>query len=106
MNSEPAKLTRCGGMCEWLKQAVLKTAVRETVPGVRIPLPPPAILLGSELCELLSILDRALPRPLENKAENVFTRFRMGLAANPPAALLSPSFNRPVTYGWYPSRRF
>lgn len=30
-----------GGMCEWLKQAVLKTAVRETVPGVRIPLPPP-----------------------------------------------------------------
>jgi hypothetical protein len=33
-------LTR-GGMCEWLKQAVLKTAVRETVPGVRIPLPPP-----------------------------------------------------------------
>ena len=34
-----------GGMCEWLKQAVLKTAVRETVPGVRIPLPPPAISL-------------------------------------------------------------
>jgi hypothetical protein len=30
-----------GGVCEWLKQAVLKTAVRETVPGVRIPLPPP-----------------------------------------------------------------
>jgi hypothetical protein len=30
-------------MCEWLKQAVLKTAVRETVPGVRIPLPPPLI---------------------------------------------------------------
>ena len=27
-------------MCEWLKQAVLKTAVRETAPGVRIPLPP------------------------------------------------------------------
>jgi hypothetical protein len=33
-----------GGMCEWLKQAVLKTAVRETVPGVRIPLPPPRSL--------------------------------------------------------------
>ena len=32
-------------MCEWLKQAVLKTAVRETVPGVRIPLPPPVISL-------------------------------------------------------------
>ena len=28
-------------MTEWLKVAVLKTAVRETVPGVRIPLPPP-----------------------------------------------------------------
>src|SRR4051794_33994327 len=31
-------------MCERLKQAVLKTAVRETVPGVRIPLPPPSSL--------------------------------------------------------------
>jgi hypothetical protein len=29
-----------GGMGEWLKPAVLKTAVRGTVPGVRIPLPP------------------------------------------------------------------
>src|SRR5579863_10018880 len=28
-------------MRERLKRAVLKTAVRETVPGVRIPLPPP-----------------------------------------------------------------
>src|ERR1017187_4632393 len=33
-----------GGMCEWLKQAVLKTAVPERVPGVRIPLPPPRSL--------------------------------------------------------------
>jgi hypothetical protein len=32
-----------GGMCEWLKQAVLKTAVPERVPGVRIPLPPPLL---------------------------------------------------------------
>jgi hypothetical protein len=32
----------CGGMCERLKQAVLKTAIRETVSGVRIPLPPPS----------------------------------------------------------------
>jgi hypothetical protein len=31
-------------MCEWLKQSVLKTDVRETVPGVRIPLPPPRSL--------------------------------------------------------------
>jgi hypothetical protein len=30
-----------GGMCERLKQAVLKTAVPARVPGVRIPLPPP-----------------------------------------------------------------
>ena len=31
-----------GGMAEWFKAAVLKTVVRETVPGVRIPLPPPS----------------------------------------------------------------
>jgi hypothetical protein len=30
-----------GGMAEWLMAAVLKTAVRETVSWVRIPLPPP-----------------------------------------------------------------
>jgi hypothetical protein len=34
------KLQR-GGMCERLKQAVLKTAIPERVSGVRIPLPPP-----------------------------------------------------------------
>jgi hypothetical protein len=31
-------------MCERLKQAVLKTAVPERVPGVRIPLPPPSLV--------------------------------------------------------------
>ena len=31
-------------MAEWFKAAVLKTAVRETVPGVRIPLSPPISL--------------------------------------------------------------
>src|ERR1700733_2198734 len=36
-------------MCEWLKQAVLKTAVPERVPGVRIPLPPPRSLNGREI---------------------------------------------------------
>jgi hypothetical protein len=36
-------------MCERLKQAVLKTAVRETVPGVRIPLPPPLTSLVGRL---------------------------------------------------------
>ncbi len=34
-------LTQDGEMAEWFKAAVLKTAVPETVPGVRIPLPPP-----------------------------------------------------------------
>ena len=29
-----------GGMAEWLKANDLKSFVRETVPGVRIPLPP------------------------------------------------------------------
>jgi hypothetical protein len=37
-------------MCERLKQAVLKTAVLERVPGVRIPLPPPlTTLVGNYL---------------------------------------------------------
>src|SRR5438309_11002221 len=43
-NSHTVKI-ECGGMCERLKQAVLKTAVPERVPGVRIPLPPPQSLM-------------------------------------------------------------
>ena len=39
LSSHIAKV-QIGGMGEWLKPAVLKTAVRGTVPGVRIPLPP------------------------------------------------------------------
>jgi hypothetical protein len=39
LNPHIAKVTT-GGMGERLKPAVLKTAVRGTVPGVRIPLPP------------------------------------------------------------------
>src|ERR1700685_2976348 len=39
-------------MCEWLKQAVLKTAVPERVPGVRIPLPPPRSLDCREILPL------------------------------------------------------
>ena len=34
-----------GGMRERSKRAVLKTAEPERVPGVRIPLPPPEILM-------------------------------------------------------------
>ena len=30
-----------GGMAEWSNAAVLKTVVRASGPGVRIPLPPP-----------------------------------------------------------------
>ena len=41
-------------MCERLKQAVLKTAVRETVPGVRIPLPPPLTLLAGKHLTVLT----------------------------------------------------
>src|SRR5438445_10590636 len=37
-----------GGMTERLKVAVLKTAVPERVPGVRIPLPPPYSLSSRE----------------------------------------------------------
>jgi hypothetical protein len=33
-------------MRERLKRVVLKTTVRETVPGVRIPLPPPLFVLS------------------------------------------------------------
>ena len=33
--------SECGGMAEWLMAVVLKTTVRESVPGVRILLPPP-----------------------------------------------------------------
>src|SRR4030095_4554524 len=38
--SDRNSILATGGMGEWLKPAVLKTAVRGTVPGVRIPLPP------------------------------------------------------------------
>ena len=38
---ERPSASNSGGMGERLKPAVLKTAVGETPPGVRIPLPPP-----------------------------------------------------------------
>src|SRR5215813_5563903 len=38
---KPRPRLQVGGMCERLKQAVLKTAIPERVSGVRIPLPPP-----------------------------------------------------------------
>ena len=48
-------------MCERLKQAVLKTAVPERVPGVRIPLPPPRSLNCRET--LLPCLGNTRKRP-------------------------------------------
>ena len=45
-----ARLSADGGMAEWLKAAVLKTARLARVSGVRIPLPPP-----QALCNLLII---------------------------------------------------
>src|SRR5271157_6459500 len=49
-------------MCERLKQAVLKTAVLERVPGVRIPLPPPASLRRRETLGLCSQYRRNWPQ--------------------------------------------
>src|SRR4051812_20443139 len=42
-------LAKAGGMAEWSMAVVLKTTEPETVPGVRIPLPPPdiVVLLGN-----------------------------------------------------------
>src|SRR5205814_1560650 len=41
----PSDNSWCGGMAEWSMAVVLKTTVPETVPGVRIPLPPPSFAL-------------------------------------------------------------
>ncbi len=49
-----------GGMAEWLKAAVLKTASRAIVTGVRIPLPPPFYIFSSDrvlLFLLIKILE-------------------------------------------------
>src|SRR5271165_244170 len=61
----------CGGMCERLKQAVLKTAVPERVPGVRIPLPPPASLKCGESLRLSSEDRRKSPQfRMQSTSEN------------------------------------
>ena len=44
-NLEVLRSRARGGMCERLKQAVLKTALGESPTGVRIPLPPPSKFL-------------------------------------------------------------
>ena len=42
---EQFRISERGEMAEWLKAAVLKTAERGTVPGVRIPLSPPKLVI-------------------------------------------------------------
>jgi hypothetical protein len=41
-----------GGMAEWSMAVVLKTTEPETVPGVRIPLPPPPSLISLAIKEV------------------------------------------------------
>src|SRR5437660_8554367 len=48
-------------MRERLKRVVLKTTVRETVPGVRIPLPPPRSLDCREIPSTLARNTRNMP---------------------------------------------
>ncbi len=57
-----------GGMPEWLNGAVSKTVVRATVPGVRIPLPPPVALR-----ELFS----AEPRPLKIAQRRAVSQYEL-----------------------------
>jgi hypothetical protein len=60
-----------GGMCERLKQAVLKTAVPERAPGVRIPLPPPASLRPGEIraSPSLNLVEMAVTSAIFPKTE-------------------------------------
>jgi hypothetical protein len=61
-----------GGMSEWFKEAVLKTAVRETVPGVRIPLPPPITCYPPATYELaLVLLLWPIPSPRSRNCKRI-----------------------------------
>ena len=42
-----------GGVAEWLKALVLKTRVRASVSGVRIPSPPPFVVTSTTLLKML-----------------------------------------------------
>src|SRR5262245_60944579 len=56
-------------MAEWSMAVVLKTTVPETVPGVRIPLPPPSFALGRR--RPLKLL---LPRNLHETSVEISNR--------------------------------
>ena len=68
-------------MAEWFKAAVLKTVVRETVPGVRIPLPPPAFAKRALRAQLRLGYARLTPRGFSDGAKAVPPKL---LATCPP----------------------
>ena len=78
-------------MCEWLKQAVLKTAVPERVPGVRIPLPPPSLPFSGSLAQVRSLHS---VRAVDLLGERVRgqgrrgSRQRVGTSATPSPSLM------------------
>ncbi len=96
-------------MAEWLKAAVLKTAVRGTVPGVRIPLPPPSPLRFDGVGRRLQAVARLSPRSGANpeptsiklSAMNRFAPYVLALVAASVALSAAPSqqtASRTTTY--------
>src|SRR5271157_5554767 len=82
-NDVSKRLINRGGMCERLKQAVLKTAIPERVSGVRIPLPPPLTsLVGNYLAPSTARPAAPSGSPLEHN--------RSTLRLLTTAALLQP----------------
>ena len=83
-----------GGMRERLKRAVLKTAVRETVPGVRIPLPPPLTrLAGKNLHNLLHNLLNPVSLLWSTRWRTVGALQRCGQLAHGRNCVYSGSFD-------------
>ena len=88
----------CGGVAEWLNAAVLKTVERASVPGVRIPPPPPGLdisqkLLSNKFMQLRAIL--AHPKTLgPNFAAQFAAHFAAHFAAQKDSECLSA--NAPV----------
>ena len=73
-------------MRERLKRVVLKTTVRETVPGVRIPLPPPLTrLMRKQLVILTERLAWSFLGHLEHKWSTVGLRTAASSLRSHPA---------------------
>src|SRR6266567_4042584 len=83
-------------MAEWLKAPVLKTGIRETVSGVRIPLSPPfQSEVGTE--------PHAFPRKIE---QNRLTFTNLGVKPDPCSVLVtddSPSLRNSIRCIIWPS---